>query len=86
MAAAVQATGSMQFIDRKWHVPSSSGATIAHSAARVCAKRRPPRVRASSPVSSTVAAPQRAGSTRRARTESPNSAVGSHAIRATSGG
>lgn len=85
-AAPVHATGSTQFIDRMWHMPSISGATATHTAASPCANRPPPSVRAISPVSHTEVAASTAGSKRSALTESPSSTPDRRAMTATSGG
>jgi hypothetical protein len=73
-AAAAQKSWSRAFMVWMLCISIQSGAVITPSAAIPRAKRRPPRSRAIRPVISTRAAPERAGSRRMAKSESPKAA------------
>ena len=85
-AQPIQNKGSNAFMVSKLSRARKPGAARAQRAAKPWAKRFPPNSRAIRPVSSTLAAPARAGMRRMAGRDSPSNARATLATRATSGG
>ena len=85
-AQPIQNNGSNAFMVRKWSRARKPGAARTHKAAKPWAKRLPPNSRAIRPVSSTLAAPAKAGKKRMAARESPSNTRATLATRAISGG
>ena len=86
IAPSAQKTGSNAFMERKLFMARTAGANRIVTAARICARRLPPRSRASNPVRNTSRAPAAAGSNRVAARELPKACCETQATAAMNGG